>query len=327
MSLLQSSAAVVLGVAIVGGGIGYVVHSHTSVASQNVVSHTTTGSSNVVQPKSPSTTTVRSLQQQVELLQKAVAPTNPGNAADAWAKGVQTRNGALQFAVLSPTLQSQMKNGYESWNWTPGASSPWVAKYSISTGRKVSDTSYKFVITYTWTDSTRNTTTSTSTIEVTKLHGNWYVSSTGGYGSPSSNAKALKSDSTTEASLQRLVQLLQKAVAPTSPRNAADTWAKGIETRNGALQFATLTPVLQKKMKNQYESWQWTTGTSSPWVKKFSISIGKKVSDTAYAFVITYTWTDSTDKTTNTTSTIEVTKLHGNWYISNMGNKGNQRLG
>jgi len=47
-----------------------------------------------------------SLSRQITLLQKALAPTTPGEAVEKWAKGVKERNGALQYAVLSPELKN-----------------------------------------------------------------------------------------------------------------------------------------------------------------------------------------------------------------------------
>ncbi|MGE5704193.1 MAG: copper amine oxidase N-terminal domain-containing protein [Clostridia bacterium] len=41
-------------------------------------------------------------EQQIALLEQAVAAKTPKEAAETWVKGVQTRNGALQYAVLSP---------------------------------------------------------------------------------------------------------------------------------------------------------------------------------------------------------------------------------
>ena len=155
---------------------------YSSGTSQNVQSTKT--ASNVLPTNSNLTSTLASTERQVQLLQNALAPSTPRSAADRWAKSIQTRNGALQFAILTPQLQKRMKYEYVSWNWSPGASSPWIEKYSIGTGEKVSDTKYKFVITYMLTDSTHNTKTSTETIEVTDLHGYWYVSGTGGYGAP-----------------------------------------------------------------------------------------------------------------------------------------------
>lgn len=48
-----------------------------------------------------------SLQRQIKLLQEAAAPATPREAVEQWAKGLRERNGALQYAVLSPELKEQ----------------------------------------------------------------------------------------------------------------------------------------------------------------------------------------------------------------------------
>jgi len=65
-------------------------------------------------------------------------------------------------------------------------------------------------------------------------------------------------------SLQRQVKLLQEAVAPATPREAVEKWAKGLKDRNGALQYAVLSPELKDQNLYSYESCRWVTGTSSP---------------------------------------------------------------
>lgn len=74
---------------------------------------------------------LESLQRQVKLLHEAVAPATPREAVEKWAEGVKERNGALQYAVLSPELKEQNLSGYESWGWVTGASSPWIEHYII----------------------------------------------------------------------------------------------------------------------------------------------------------------------------------------------------
>ncbi len=50
-------------------------------------------------------------QRRIELLEKVLVPQTATEAALTWAKGVKTRNGALQFAVLSPELRGKAKAG------------------------------------------------------------------------------------------------------------------------------------------------------------------------------------------------------------------------
>lgn len=147
----------------------------------NVASTITTKNSFHEPSTTQDTSTLNSLQRQIQLLDQAVTPTSAEDAANEWAKAIQTRNGALQFAILVPQLQNQVKAAYESWNWRPGASSPWVEAFTVSKAKKISDMQYQFVITYKLTDSTHDTKISTDSIVVKKLHHHWYVSNTGGY--------------------------------------------------------------------------------------------------------------------------------------------------
>lgn len=65
-------------------------------------------------------------QVQVRLLEEALTPQDPQAAANIWAEGVKTRN---------------------------GASSPWVESYEITKRYSFNDERYRFEINYTYTDS------------------------------------------------------------------------------------------------------------------------------------------------------------------------------
>jgi len=55
-------------------------------------------------------------------------------AAKLWAKGMMTRNGVLQYAVMSNELQQEFKNHLSDANntsWVTGNSSPWITGYEI----------------------------------------------------------------------------------------------------------------------------------------------------------------------------------------------------
>ncbi|WP_282937205.1 hypothetical protein [Paenibacillus sp. RC67] len=66
------------------------------------------------------------------------------------------------------------------------------------------------------------------------------------------------------ASLTTQLNRLQDGLRATTPREALDTWIKGIQTRNGALQYAVFSPDLKEHTKSEFESYFWTTGGSSP---------------------------------------------------------------
>lgn len=102
----------------------------------------------------------------LEQLEFALVSQSPEEVANTWAKGIASRNGALQYAVLSDELQAKYKTDYEAWDWRTGASSPWVESYKISNGEKQSDGTYKFTIEYHYTDSTKTDFSRTSSILV-----------------------------------------------------------------------------------------------------------------------------------------------------------------
>jgi hypothetical protein len=60
-----------------------------------------------------------------------------------WAKGLKDRNGALQYAVLSPELKEQNLYSYESCRWVTGTSSPWIERYEIIRETKTGDETWE----------------------------------------------------------------------------------------------------------------------------------------------------------------------------------------
>jgi len=82
---------------------------------------------------------------QILMLEKALAPQTPEALALLFAKANQSRNGAVQFMLFSPSLKNKYK---ESWPyWVSGVSSPWLTSYSIKK-IKHSARSWEFQIHY-----------------------------------------------------------------------------------------------------------------------------------------------------------------------------------
>lgn len=104
------------------------------------------------------------LKRRIELLEMALISDSPEGVANTWAKGVMSRNGALQYAVLCDNLKAKYKSAYEPWDWITGASSPWIDSYQISSGEQQTDDTWKFSIKFHWTDSTNYS--NYSTLEV-----------------------------------------------------------------------------------------------------------------------------------------------------------------
>lgn len=60
-----------------------------------------------------------------------MAPNSAPEAVNAYAKAVQERKGAIQYALLSDKLKAETKDGFAEMNWVTGVSSPWVTGYDI----------------------------------------------------------------------------------------------------------------------------------------------------------------------------------------------------
>lgn len=122
-----------------------------------------------------STSPQTSLERQINLLQQALAPKTPEQAAEAWAKGVKMRNGALQFAVLSPELRKQKQDEYESMGWVTGVSSPWVESYNIAKQTQTPDGNWEYQVQLALMTSTGDAGSTMATLLVKQYEENWFI--------------------------------------------------------------------------------------------------------------------------------------------------------
>jgi hypothetical protein len=113
---------------------------------------------------------------------------------------------------------------------------------------------------------------------------------------------------------------LETVLAPKTAVDAVNSWAEGVQTRNGAWQYAVMTPDLRKASYDDFVSMNWSTGTSSPWVKSYEVKEQGKQSDTAYRYSVKFTWTDSTNTTSETTQYITVKYIEGTWLVDSIDN-------
>lgn len=118
------------------------------------------------------------------------------------------------------------------------------------------------------------------------------------------------------ASLQRQVSLFQESLAPKTPKEAVETWARGVKSRNGATQFAVLSMELREKQKAKFEALNWVTGTSSPWVNQFTVTNEEKHSEEEWKYDIQFELATSTGKAGTYQVEVVVKKYADNWYIA-----------
>lgn len=122
-------------------------------------------------------------------------------------------------------------------------------------------------------------------------------------------------------SLQRQTALLQEALAPVTPGDAVEKWARGVKERNGALQYAVLAPELQEQNRSDMESRGWVTGVSSPWVERYEIIKGTQAGD-AREYEIKFYWATSTGPAGDSTTKVIVRQYGENWYVAQIRDDG-----
>jgi len=111
---------------------------------------------------------------------------------------------------------------------------------------------------------------------------------------------------------------LERALAPKTAPEAAASWAEGVQTRNGAWQYAVMTPDLKKEFYEEFASLNWVTGTSSPWVKSFEVKGLGSAGDDICRYSVTFVWTDSTGSVSESTQHITVKNIDGTWLVDSV---------
>ena len=111
---------------------------------------------------------------------------------------------------------------------------------------------------------------------------------------------------------------LERALAPDTSLKAVSSWAEGVKTRNGALQYAVMTPDLKKDSYEGFASMNWSTGTSSPWVKSFDVKEIGKTDENTVRYAVNFAWTDSTSEVSEDVQYVTVKNLDGTWLVDSV---------
>ena len=74
----------------------------------------------------------------------------PNAAIQVWVEGMESRNGAMQYSVMSSDLKKEYLNQLERYNqyWVTGMSSPWIVNYKITKKTQTGDTQYVFLLSF-----------------------------------------------------------------------------------------------------------------------------------------------------------------------------------
>lgn len=114
------------------------------------------------------------------------------------------------------------------------------------------------------------------------------------------------------------IQLLEQALAPKDALSAAESWAEGVKTRNGALEFAVMSPELREEKYTYFSDLNWVTGTSSPWIESYEITEVTNINDEIFRYEVIFNYTDSTGYEFSERKFITVKKFEDNWFVSSM---------
>jgi len=116
-------------------------------------------------------------------------------------------------------------------------------------------------------------------------------------------------------SSQRQDELLSSWIAPQSAQEAADTWAKAVQRRNGAVQYSLLSDPLKDETRSQYEALNWVSGLSSPWVDSYKV-VPAQAGNGKSVFDVTFALTTSTGSAGSGIVSLSVVQSEKGWVIA-----------
>ena len=101
----------------------------------------------------------------------------PYAVVKSWAEGVKTRDGKLQYSVMSQKLKDEYYPIFDGLGWVTGVSSPWVESYEIAETYRLDNDAYRYKMIFTFTDSTKSRFSEIKYVTVKYYDNIWLVSS------------------------------------------------------------------------------------------------------------------------------------------------------
>lgn len=103
------------------------------------------------------------------------------------------------------------------------------------------------------------------------------------------------------------------------PEQAARLWARGVQNRNGALQYAVLGSELKKSYSEKMEKERpsWVTGWSSPWVQNYDVVRIEKRNETTYSITVRFDMKTSAGSEGSHNAYLLIVKAGNYWVIKN----------
>lgn len=88
------------------------------------------------------------LESQLMSFMTGLMVTEPKQAVELWILGVNNRSGAVQYAMLSPSLRKQSRSNFEETHWSTGQSSPSVSNFRFTKVEKLSESKMRYTVKY-----------------------------------------------------------------------------------------------------------------------------------------------------------------------------------
>ncbi|WP_318615973.1 hypothetical protein [Sporosarcina sp. YIM B06819] len=88
------------------------------------------------------------LESQLMSFMTGLMVTEPKQAVEFWIFSVNNRSGAVQYAMLSPSLRKQSRSKFEETHWITGQSSPWVSNFRFTKEEKLSESKMRYTVKY-----------------------------------------------------------------------------------------------------------------------------------------------------------------------------------
>lgn len=202
-------------------------------------------------------------------------------AAVKWAEAVKKRDIDAQYNLLSKEYR---KNGYTA---DAGTSSPWVEGYEVSVDRNTAD------VTYHYATSEGPAGDYEQTLVFVREDGTYKVDSCSNLESiakPAASSESAKSSSVKSSSVKSSSAKSSSTKSPSAAdtvRTVAEKWAEAVKKRDGKAQYSLMSKKLQSKVYGDFSAEHWRTGTSSPWVESYEVSVGQNIAAVSFRYAST----------------------------------------
>jgi hypothetical protein len=116
-----------------------------------------------------------------------------------------------------------------------------------------------------------------------------------------------------ETKLRLYDEAINELQAPSAEETAL-VYAKGVQKRNGVMQYSVMSNSLKEVFKKEMWNEYWVTGVSSPWVSSYKI-VSKKGVVIAHKITIEFSWATSSGPACITQEELTIAKEDGKWRI------------